>query len=100
MVHRVTNCQSVLGGCQGVVLQLLVCFGRLLGCCYAVECFRKLPGCCYTVARVFCVVHRVTNCQSVLGGCQGVVMQLLVCFGRLLGYIYAVARCFGWFLEC
>ncbi len=41
---------DVLGGCQGIIMQLLGSFGWL-------------PGCCYAVSRVFCVVAGVLLCN-------------------------------------
>lgn len=67
-----------MSGCLGVAIQLLECFGCLigrrfeaagcyglsLGCCFAViGCSGGLLGHCYADARVFLVVNRMLLCS-------------------------------------
>lgn len=64
-------------------MQLLGCFGWLLGHRYA-------------AARVFWLVARALpiSCLAVLCGCWGITMELLGCFRWFLWHCYGVARVF------
>lgn len=72
-------CQSVVGGCQGIALQLSQCSLWLLWCYCGIV-----------------IVARVLKCSSysVVDSCQGVAMQLPECSGWLLCVFYAAAMMF------
>ncbi len=58
--------------------------------------------CDYAVAMVFWVVVRALLCDvwGALCNCKRVAMQLLGCFGWLLGHFYTAAMVFWWLMGC
>ncbi len=90
-------CHSVLGGCQGITMQLLRCSKSFLMCCNAISRVLRELRCCYAVAKV--LWEFLWSCHNILVGCQGFAMQVLQGSKSFLMCCYAVFRVL-WELRC